>query len=171
MRCLVPVFTIAFLMTVPTAFAQQWPQDMMGHGGMGQGMSTCDHMPMMGRMQFGQHVEGRIAFLKAELKITDPQTAQWNAYAEALRANANRMQAFGSEMMSKGMMNHGLMSQGQAGKPPSVPEYLALAERHMAAHMEMLAEIKGPLMGLYGVLTEEQKHLADELLMGHMGMM
>src|SRR5919202_1070827 len=32
-------------------------------------------------------VEGRIAFLKAELKITDAQTPQWNAVADAMRKN------------------------------------------------------------------------------------
>lgn len=182
MRSLVFILAIALLMTAPTAFAQQGPQDMMGQGGMGQGgmgqggmgqgmMMSCDHMPMMGGMQSGRHIEGRIAFLKTELKITDAQIPQWNAYATALRANATRMQALRAEMMSKGMMSHGMMSHGQAGKGPSVPEHLAWAEQHMAAHMEMLGEIKGPLSDLYGVLNDEQKHLADELLMGSMGMM
>lgn len=170
MRSLIAAISLAFLMASPAAFAQQWPQDMMGQGGMAQGMSACDHMPMMGRMHSGQHVEGRIAFLKAELKITEAQTSQWNAYADALRANSARMQALRSEMMSKGMMNHGMMSQGEGGKGPSVPEHLDWAEQHMAAHMEMLGEIKGPLTALYGVLDDEQKHLADELLMGRMGM-
>jgi len=40
----------------------------------------------------------------------------------------------------------------------------------MAAHMEMLAAIKGPTMQLYGVLSEDQKRLADQLI-GPMGMM
>jgi hypothetical protein len=54
---------------------------MMGQqGGMGMGMG-------MGGMPF-EHVEGRIAFLKAELKITDAQAPQWNAFAETLRSNA-----------------------------------------------------------------------------------
>jgi hypothetical protein len=171
MRSLVPILAIAFLTTAPTAFAQQGPQDMMGQGGMWQGMMTCDHMPMMGGMQSGQHIEGRIAFLKAELKITEAQMPQWDAYAAALRANATRMQALRAEMMSNGMMGHGMMSHGQAGKGPRVPEHLAWAEQHMAAHMEMLGEIKGPLSDLYGVFNDEQKHLADELLMGIMGMM
>jgi hypothetical protein len=29
------------------------------------------------------HVEGRIAFLKTELKITEAQSPQWNQFAEA----------------------------------------------------------------------------------------
>ena len=29
------------------------------------------------------HTEGRIAFLKAELGVTDAQTSQWNAFANS----------------------------------------------------------------------------------------
>jgi hypothetical protein len=57
-------------------------------------------MPMMmGRMMEGgamptmgmaEHVEGRLAFIKAELKITDAQQPQWNAFADAVRERAGR---------------------------------------------------------------------------------
>jgi LTXXQ motif family protein len=64
------------------------------HGMMG---NMGQMMPMMRQMMMGQqggmgmgmpfeHVEGRIAFLKAELKITDAQAPQWNAFAETLRS-------------------------------------------------------------------------------------
>jgi hypothetical protein len=33
-------------------------------------------------------VEGRLAFIKTELKITDKEMPLWNAFAEAVRANA-----------------------------------------------------------------------------------
>ena len=70
---------------------------MMGSGGMGQMMGGgMDHMmPMMrmmrammaahtgqmGRMNMmpTEHVEGRIAFLKAELGITEAQLPKWNS--------------------------------------------------------------------------------------------
>lgn len=42
-------------------------------------------------MNPSQHVEGRLAFLKTELKITYTQAPQWNAYADAVRANGKRM--------------------------------------------------------------------------------
>ena len=55
------------------------------------GAAAQDHptssMPMMG---MGDHIEGRIAFLKAELKITDAQLPQWNTFADALRSDAKR---------------------------------------------------------------------------------
>src|SRR5215831_8361884 len=56
------------------------------------------NMPMSGMMQMmmGQngmagHVEGRIAFLKIELKITDAQQPLWNAVADAMRVNVKEM--------------------------------------------------------------------------------
>src|SRR6516225_10782796 len=69
--------------------------------GMPGGMAGADEMPMMGmmRMMMGRdgmsmmgamarHVEGRLAFLKTELKITDAQLPLWNSVADAMRANA-----------------------------------------------------------------------------------
>lgn len=177
MRSLILAFAVAAMMTAPAALAQQstqqLPQHMMHQGMMGHGM--------MGMMHPTQHVEGRLAFLKTELKITDAQAPQWKAYADAFRANTQRMNdlmadmmpggmMMGGMMMGQGAMGQGTMNQGQPGKLMTVPDRFVWAEKHMAAHMEMLAAIKGPTLGLYGALSEEQKHLADELLMGHMGM-
>ena len=39
-----------------------------------------------------RHIEGQIAFYKAELHITDAQTAQWNAFADTLRSGAKQLQ-------------------------------------------------------------------------------
>src|SRR5579885_1399391 len=64
---------------------------MMGEG-MGGGM-----MSMMGGMMAGNpgmmagHVEGRLAFLKTELKITEAQAPQWTKFADAMRATADSM--------------------------------------------------------------------------------
>ena len=67
-------------------------------------METMRSMRMMGSGSAGMgtidHVEGRIAFLRAELKITDAQAAGWNNFADALRANAKKLGAMRSSMMS-----------------------------------------------------------------------
>jgi hypothetical protein len=34
----------------------------------------------------GMHIEGELAFLKAELKITDAQSKKWDAFADAASA-------------------------------------------------------------------------------------
>lgn len=78
----------------------------------------------MGMMAPGR-VEGRIAFLRTELQITEAQTPAWNAFADVLRAQARGMGAMRSRMMGGGAMPAGQMPAGpmpgaQApGSPPS----------------------------------------------------
>src|SRR6516225_6346909 len=65
--------------------------NMMGQGQAGPaGMMPMMNM-MMGMQSGAEHVEGRLAFIKAELKITDAQAPQWNVFAEAVRRNAGSM--------------------------------------------------------------------------------
>jgi LTXXQ motif family protein len=136
-------------------------------------MGGAGGMPMMGmmRMMMGQdgmggmgmmsgHAEGRIAFLKAELKITDAQLPLWNAVADAIRANARSM----SEMMPGGMM-------GSSQSTAALPEKLALREKMMTAHLDALRKFKAAADPLYAALSDAQKKTADELLIGPMGMM
>jgi hypothetical protein len=124
---------------------------MMGQGGM------------MGMMAMADHVEGRIAFLKTELRITDPQMPQWNAFADALRANARRMGEMQNTMMQGGM-------SGQSGASVSAPDRLDRMEKMMTAMTEAVKASKSTLAPLYAVLTDEQKQMADQLIHGPMGM-
>ena len=119
------------------------PGGVAGPGG-GMGMATIDR------------VEGRIAFLRTELKITDAQDAVWNAFADALRANAKSLGEVRSSMMAA---------------QPNLVERFALQERWLAARLEGTRTIKAALVNLVGVLSEDQKKAADELLAPHMGMM
>ncbi len=145
---------------------QQMPGGMMGDGiarptmgMMGQG----DMMSMMGmRGMMGDHVEGRIAFLKTELKITDAQMPQWNAFADTLRANARRMSEMQNTMMQGGMMGH--------GGSVSAPDRLDRMEKMMTTVVEALKATKATLAPLYSVLTDDQKKIADQLIHGPMGM-
>jgi hypothetical protein len=122
---------------------------MMMMGGDGSGM-----MPMMQP----RHVEGRIAFLKTELKITDAQQQQWSAFADTLRENAKAMTTMHGQMMSNGMTT-------------SAPQ---LAERHvqmMSLCLEGMKATAAAETALYAVLSDEQKKTADELLSPPMGRM
>ena len=123
---------------------------MMGEQGMGG-------MRMMSAM--AEHVEGRLAFLKAELKITDAQMPLWNNFAEAVRANAKAME----QMMQGGMMG--------TSQSTSLPEKLAMREKMMTTHLDALRKFKAAVDPLYAALGDEQKKIADELLMGPIGMM
>ncbi len=113
----------------------------------------------MGGMGAIDHIEGRIAFLRAELKITDAQSAAWNAVADALRSNAGKLAEVRSAMMS------------QAGAAPKgVVDRLALQETWLAARLEGTREIKSAVTNLVGTLSDDQKKMADELIAPHMGM-
>jgi len=149
--------------TPPATAATQTPA--MPGMPMGSMPGQSGNMPMMGMMQMmmgenvmAGHVEGRIAFLKTELKITEAQSPQWNQFAEALRANARRM----TEM-------HEMMSQG--GAAMNAPDRLDRMEKMMTGMLESVRTTKAALTPLYAVLTDEQKKLADDLIRGPMGVM
>ena len=172
-------WVLMLVLAAGSGFAQQPKPDEHHPGGAppsaampGGPMGGAGEMPMMGmmRMIMGQdgmggmgmmsgHAEGRVAFLKAELKITDAQLPLWNAVADAIRANAKGM----SEMTS-GMM-------GRSQSTATLPEKLALREKMMTAHLEALRKFKAALDPLYAALSDEQKKTADEVLIGPMGMM
>ena len=152
--------------TPAPAQAQPSPPAQPGPQGMPM-MNMMTSMPMMmtmmGMMGMADHVEGRIAFLKAELKITETQMLQWNAFVEALRANARRMSGMPAIMMQSGMM-------GQGGPSVSAPDRIDRMEKMMTAMLEAVKATKAALAPLYAVLTDEQKKVADQLINGPMGM-
>jgi hypothetical protein len=144
-------------------------RSMMGGQDGQSGMMDCmgKMMPMMRQMMVGQqdgmgmpfeHVEGRIAFLKTELKITDAQQSQWDAFANALRTIARTRQSV-HEQMNKG------------GMPSSWPERLAFQKKALSNQLNSLSDLEAAAKPLYVSLTDEQRKLADQLLSGPMGMM
>jgi hypothetical protein len=83
--------------------APQAPNAAEGASGMMGGMPMMGRMQMMGGggpgMDMIDRVEGRIAFLRAEIKISDAQTGVWNEFAVALRTNAQNLAAARKGMM------------------------------------------------------------------------
>ncbi|MHC2618321.1 hypothetical protein ACVIW2_000353 [Bradyrhizobium huanghuaihaiense] len=155
-------------------------QRMPGAGMMGGGMMDmmAANMPMsdmmrtmgmmrqssgdgMGGMETIDRVEGRIAFLRTELKITEAQTSAWNTFADALRTNAKTL----------GGMRGSMMMPQQGTGSPDLVEKLSLQEKWLAARLDGTRAIKSALSNLAGMFSEEQKKTADELLAPHMGMM
>jgi hypothetical protein len=150
----------------PGAPAGRMPRGQMqggqmqpGHMGMGGDMGRM--MPMMhGGMMGGtptRFVEGRLAFLKTELKVTPAQEPQWTKFADAYRSVAQS---------TKGMDSH----MGMMGGDAPLPERLTLYEQHLTARIDAVRTIKAAVEPLYAVLSADQKKVADEL-MGHIGMM
>jgi hypothetical protein len=148
------------------------PAAQPGMGGMPM-MSPTGGMPvanMMGMMQMMRmmgpgmagidHVEGRIAFLRTELKITEAQTSAWNAFADALRTNAKKLgEARGPMLPGAGLQQAATMT-----------ERLDLQEKWLLARLESTRTIKSAVAGLYATLSDDQKKTANELLAPHMGM-
>ena len=137
------------------------PQGMMSNGNMvpgwmmgwnGRGAAMCSAM--------GSHIEGRLAYLKAELKITDAQETLWKSYAGAARENAQSMSSHCTAMMA----------QGQSAAL-SLPDRLDQHEQFMAAQLDALRTMNKALKPLYSALSETQKQAADQLFWGPMGMM
>jgi LTXXQ motif family protein len=133
---------------------------MMNMMGMMQMMGMMG--PGMSGMETIDHVEGRIAFLRTELKITDAQTNVWNAFAEALRANAKKLGDVRTSMMSQ-------PSNGQQ-QIPTMVDRLASQEQWLLARLEGTRTIKAAFTDLYRALSDDQKKTANELLAPHMGM-
>ena len=135
---------------------------MMG-GDMGRMMSMMSMMGMaqgsdgMGMMPF-DHIEGRIAFYKAELGITDAQLPQWNAFADALRNSAKGMQTAMATAM-------------QGGMPATAPARADAMVQMMSARLDAMKATAAASKALYAALTDAQKKTADELMAEHiMGM-
>jgi hypothetical protein len=135
---------------------EQMMRTMMGRMMRGEGM--VDMAPPMGPhagIAGLRHIEGQIAFYKAELHITDAQTAQWNAFADALRASAKPLETAYAAMMPGG------------GLPP-VAEQLAKRRQLLAAELDSLQSIEPAARTLYDALSPEQKKLADAMLADHL---
>lgn len=160
--------TIASPPAQPTTQAGMGGMPMMNMmSGMMSNMNMMGMMPMMGPGMTGMstidHVEGRIAFLRTELKITDAQTLAWNAFADALRTNAKKLGEVRSAMMPR-------PGAGQQ-QAPTMTERLDLQERWLVARLEGTRAIRSAFTKVFEALSDDQKSSANELMAPHMGMM
>lgn len=119
------------------------------------------------------HVEGRVAFLKAELKITDEQAPQWEAVAQAMRAQAAAMTAVREEIRSQRGKEEGPRDRAERRQALTAPEILAFREKAMAVRAKAAAasaegqhQFTAAFGALYNQLNDDQKKVADQLLAG-----
>jgi hypothetical protein len=121
---------------------------MMRGGMMPMGMGMAAGRPF-------QHIEGQIAFYKTELKITAAQEPLWDAFAEALRGNATRLQqAMAMATEAKGVV--------------ALPEQMERRIAMLTALLDAMQSMQAAAKPLYVTLTDEQKKTADELMTEHM---
>jgi hypothetical protein len=98
-----------------------------------------------------ERVEGHIAFLKAELKITSAQEAQWQKVATAMRQGAERMKALRDAR------------RAEADKPTTSLERLKAREKFAQTHAESTRAFVAAYEPLYNAMSEEQRKAADAL--------
>ncbi|WP_395688703.1 Spy/CpxP family protein refolding chaperone [Aestuariivirga sp.] len=138
-----------------------WPRWGTGRGMMdGWGWGG----PMMG---YGpdamlDRIDGRLAYMKTELKITDAQGAAWDELAEVIRNTAETHNAMMREMMKD-------VRSGDFLKKP-LPERLTLQQTHMEARLEQIKSVKAAVDKLYALLDDTQKKTADDIVLPSMGM-
>jgi hypothetical protein len=130
-----------------------WGWDrMMGGDGWGPGM-----MGWWSSDGVVERVDGRLAYMKTELKITSEQTAAWDAFAAVVRtsveAHNDMMRSTAKEFDDGAMFD----------KP--LPERLASQIARMEARLSQIKSVKAAADGLYAVLTDEQKAAADDVVL------
>jgi len=125
--------------------------DMKGMDHPGGGMGGMMHKMLCG---VSEHVEGRLAYLKAELKLADAQQAAWSAFADAYRAATQKTAQKCATTEAAGTdhsMHHGVLG------------HLSMMDKHMSDHLESIRGLKAAIEPLYGVLNDEQKQTADHV--------
>ena len=103
----------------------------------------------------GRHIEGRIAYLKTELKITDAQAPLFDAVANVMRENAKAM---------------GDAARSLRGDPNQPRTALTRLEAR-AKFAQLRADDEGKMLAafrpLYQAMSPEQQKAADEMLAHH----
>jgi hypothetical protein len=121
------------------------------HGRHGHGRSG---------MMSPERIEGRLAFLKTELKITDAQAPQWNAVADLLRERAKASQTRREAFREKRQQQ---AASGQRREPRPLTERLGQAEKMMEQRLAETRRFKATVEPLYAVMSESQRKTADQL--------
>jgi len=149
-----PAQTPAASASAPTPQGMPMPMmgqmmPMMGMQPGQQGMMSWDH-PMMGMM--ATHSVGLLAFLEAELGITEAQSHAWTAYTAQLKP------------LIKNHQDAMQMMPDPKVKPRTWIERLTDSEAIVSEHLEAMKKIRPAATALYAALTPEQKKKADELM-------
>jgi hypothetical protein len=125
------------------------------HGSAQTAANTAQARPQ--RPLPGRHIEGRLAFLRTELKITEAQAPLWDRVAAVLRERAAKM---GSAIEA------GRQARS-AGTRPDLLLQLEARVRSGESRTESERAFLAAFRPLYEQLSDEQKKTADELFARH----
>jgi periplasmic protein CpxP/Spy len=124
---------------------------LMPESGSAQQQAPTAAAPPHERPLPSRHIEGRIAFMKAELKITGAQERQWDLVASAMRANAGRMDQLMQQM------------RGTRDQPATAIERLDQRARFTEVRLTNDKSFADAFRSLYQGLSDDQKKSADEM--------
>jgi periplasmic protein CpxP/Spy len=108
------------------------------------------------RMLPSQLVDGRVAFLKAELKIMPAQETEWQQVATAMHQNATALD---------GVIGN---ARQQSGSKDAV-QRLELREQFAKIRADNDARLLAAFKPLYASLSPEQQQMANTLVGAHHG--
>jgi hypothetical protein len=131
-----------------------WRGMMRGGGGPMMGYDRSDYML--------ERIDGRLAFLKTELRVTAEQAPAWEALAKAVHDAAESHNA-----MMQGMM---ASLDDETFRKMTLPDRLNFQETHLQARLDQIRSVKDAATALYAVLSDDQKKVADEIGLPTMGM-
>jgi hypothetical protein len=126
--------------------------DWRGHGRHHGGKWSCGA---------AKHIEGRLAFVKTELKITSEQEKLWEDFATVARDNAKASQ---ERCEAKKAKWKDAKEKGEGKERPPLPERLDARTQSLEAKLEAQRARTNALKPLYEALNDEQKKMADELI-------
>jgi Spy/CpxP family protein refolding chaperone len=108
------------------------------------------------------HIEGRLAYLKTELHITQAQEAQWDKVAQALRQNSTeRRQAFEQRRQAFEQMRQNPNAR------PNALQRLETQARFAAMRAQQTDRFLAAFRPLYDSLSDQQKQAANDLFGPH----
>jgi Spy/CpxP family protein refolding chaperone len=97
-------------------------------------------------------VEGRLAYAKTLLGITDSEAAAWKAYEDVSRANVHRLR----------MARQVMLTAEQSGSPI---DRMQAQTNMMQAQLDARKALQPVTEALYKALTPEQRERADALFL------
>lgn len=145
------IVPIAFVLIAGAAIAQEMRGARPANPGFTEQPALC---------RVDEHVDGQLGYIKAELKITEAQTAQWNVFADAFRADKEK-QAQTCKTVQEQM-------RSMASAP--LPDSMKIMADRLSARLESIRAMYAAIGPLYASLSQEQKKKADEIMKGVPGM-
>ncbi len=107
------------------------------------------------RMMPGQFVDGRLAFLKTELKITPAQETQWQQFAAVMRQNA--------QSLDQSIAN----ARQHRGGASNAVDRMEIRAQFAQVRAENQVRLLTAFKPLYASLSPDQQQMANELMSGH----